>query len=157
MRYAALVVISVLLGTLIAWSTIPRLETTVLMLTPPTRWFEVTEFHVEDARVGESPRMRVGRVIRRPVTADRTITVRRILTDGRSTTVCSRHGVRDLMPASVLPPDLTLDHWMTIPPKERCPLLGPGRYRVTTVWQLHIPGAPGKEYRVESNTFEVRP
>ena len=157
MKYAAFAVIGLLLGTLIAWITIPRLETTVIMLTPPSRWLEVTEFHVEDARVGESPHMRVGRIIRRPVTADRIITVRRILADGRSTTVCSRHGVRDLLPASVLSPDLTLDQWMTIPPKERCSLLEPGRYRVTTVWQPHVPGALDKEYRVESNIFEVRP
>ena len=108
MKYSALAAIGLLLGTLIAWTTIPRIETTVLILKPPTRWFEITEFHVEDARVGESPRMRVERIIRRPVTADWTAALRREEASGQ-VTFCTRHGVSNLVPDLALPTDLILD------------------------------------------------
>lgn len=145
------VAIGALVGTAIAWMSV--IETAILMLVPASWWVEIRTFHVEDARAGEAPRMRVVRSVRRPVTGEWNKTVRQV-TEGGLVSVCERTGSTDFMPEALIPDAVDLDWWMSgeVP----CAPLAEGYYVVTTVWQLAIPGRLPKELRVVSNTFEVR-
>lgn len=145
------IAIGALVGTMIAWMSV--IETAVMALVPATWWVEIKSLHVEDSRLGEVPRMRVVRTIRRPVTGEWNKTVRRVIERGL-VTVCERTGSTDFLPEALIPADIDLDWWMSDPVP--CKPLAAGHYVLTTVWQLEIPGRLPKELRVVSNTFEVR-
>lgn len=144
------------LGTIIAWVSVPRIEALVYLSIPVSRWFEVHGVAISDTVMGESAHVAVDREIHRPFTASWTVKLRRELGNG-FTAVCARHGKNDYRPGSTLPPDTDLRWWMAIPPNPECRRIAPGRYIVTILWNVEAEGLPPKVVRAESNLFEIRP
>ena len=144
------------LGTMIAWISVPKIESLVYLLVPVSRWFEVHGVSVSDTAMGSSPKVTVDRQIHRPFTGSWTVTLRRELGDG-FTAVCTRNGRNDYRPGSALPADTDLRWWMAIPPGPECRRITPGRYIVTILWRVEAEGLPSKVVRAESNVFEIRP
>jgi hypothetical protein len=143
-------VAGIMLGTLIGWMAL--IETLVFIWVPAEWWVEIHSIHVHDARTGEVPKIDVSRTVHRSVTANWNKTVRRIEAEGLLT-VCERTGSTDFLTEAVLPENVNLDWWMS--GRSSCPTMQPGRYILTTVWLLQIPGRLPKELRVVSNPFEV--
>ncbi len=155
MKKRLLPLVGIALGTIIAWTSVTRLEALIYFAFPVTRWFEVRSLSVSDARPGESPLIRVDRVIHRPFSANWTVTLRR-QRGGGFTVVCTRHGRSDYLPGSTLPEETNLNWWMAIPPNQPCREIQPGRYVVTIEWRVEADSLPPKAARIESNVFEVR-
>lgn len=155
MRKMILPTIGTIIGTALAWVTIPLVGNVIDLVVPTSRWLDVGGITVQDADLGESPHVSVVRTINRPFTAEWTVTLRRE-TPGGHATFCARHGRDDYRVDSALPSGTDLDWWMDIPSNNLpCPAIPPGRYIVTVLWTLQIPGLNPKVVRAESNTFKI--
>lgn len=118
----------------------------------PDDWMVVEKVHVFDAVAGTSPNMEVNRKIVQPFRGTWLAEVNKRGQYGW-TAVCSASGTNYYEPKDNLPDDIDLD-WWTYPTK--CPL-GPGEYRVETVWTIRVPHLYPLEVMNTSNEFRVYP
>lgn len=119
---------------------------------PASDWLVVDSVFVMDTTIGIPPTMHVDRHVKQSFEADWKVTVDRLLDTGRYTRVCFAGGSGDYSPDRDLPKLLDLD-WWTFPTK--CTPALPGKFRVTTLWTLHLGGGITKEVRQVSNEFNV--
>lgn len=119
---------------------------------PVSHWLEVRDVHVDDALAGEDPPMHVDRSINMDFRGDYVAVVRRE-GEGGFSYHCAGAGVSDYHTDAVLPRPLALSWWIS---PARCDL-GPGRYRVDTLWRIRTRGGPVRELRNRSNVFEIHP
>lgn len=122
---------------------------------PASDWLVVSEIHVEDAREGDDPVMRVKRSIQKAFEGAWHVEIKRKLESGRYAVACYQGGSNFYAPDNQLPEPLTLS-WWTYP--HRCEL-GPGTYRVETRWLIFISRTDRTQTRLVrsvSNDFQIR-
>lgn len=141
------------IGLLIAWAALLG-ASSVQQALPASFWFAPGATLVESARAGECPRMVFDREIKRPFQADWVVTILRERRDGQGfRTYVTYTGENDYRPENQLPIDLDLCWWTWQTSLD----LPPGRYRVNTIWTLHLTGGGVREVRRTSNTFQILP
>ncbi|QPC87156.1 hypothetical protein GA830_10680 [Mesorhizobium sp. NBSH29] len=118
---------------------------------PASHWFEVKDIQVMDARVGQTPAMKVKRTIHRPFRGHWITTVMRKQSDETYTTFCTSSGTQDYVTDAMLPVDLDLD-WWTWPRQCQLPA---GEYKLRTFWSVLPVDYPEKSVRVLSNPFTI--
>jgi len=117
---------------------------------PSSVWMSVHSIHVDDAKAGEVPTMRVERTIRREFRASWVAEVERLTLGGFEILPnCVGRGTNSYSPDARLPARLDLDWWLF---PTACKL-HPGQYRLETRWTL----SGGQEVRALSNIFTVTP
>lgn len=125
----------------------------ITQLWPASWWLEVPMVRVQDGRAGQPIYLFVDRTIHRPFIA-RWAAVVRLQEHGRTEVACAADAMSDYRPDSALPAKVTLDWWTA----GRCATLAPGRYALTTVWEIQGTALlPDKQVKAVSNLFEVTP
>lgn len=135
---------------LVGWFCLLGVSSVKAML-PASWWFEPGPILVENAAAGECNRIVYDRQINRPFRASWIVTILRETHSGAFETHRVYQGTNDYVPGTVLPDAPNLCWWTWGSPD-----LAPGRYRLQTLWTIHIPGGGEREIRRMSNTFEVR-
>lgn len=120
---------------------------------PASIWYDVATLHVNDAKVGESPRLIVDRSINQDFSGSWVVTVRK--RDGQRWDIfCGASQTLRYKPTSILPPDVDLNWWTA----NQCKPLPAGTYYFNTTWKIEAPSPiPDKTVSIDSNIFEVRP
>ena len=119
--------------------------------TPVSAWFEVNEVFVPDHEVGEDPVVIYDRTVHERVVGFWIAEVQRLGENGALTNVCPGSGVAEYDPGEALDaPSITLSWYM-----DRQCNLGPGQYRIKTVYTFSKPDWPDKELTTASNVFTV--
>lgn len=118
---------------------------------PPSLWMEVRSVRVEDALEGESPPMKVDRVIHREFDARWAVELERLEDDGWSLVTTAR-GDHNYTVDAVLPKSLDLDWWTS--PSVLRP--GPGLYRITTCWRVITHWLKDRRMCRSSNLFSIK-
>ena len=147
MRNVIYPVIGIALGVLAVWLMSPAFDEYLA-----SRWL-VVENVVVTPTAG-SPLVTMERRIKRPFTATWTTTIWRE-GDGGFLSFCNHDGRNDYLPEGVAPAIADLNWWLGIPPREPCPPLVPGRYKVTFSWIISPDGGGAHAVRAESNVFEI--
>jgi hypothetical protein len=118
---------------------------------PTSYWYTIREVYVEDAKSGEPLKMRVDRVIKRPILGDWSFTIRKIEPQGM-VIVCQADGRGNYQPDAQLPDKLTSEWWSN----GKCTAVNdPGLYTTNTSFLFHPPLFPDKQASMNSNVFEV--
>ena len=118
---------------------------------PPHYWMDVKTVQVDDSKIGEEIPMTVRREIYRAFKGNWVVTIRRF--EGDWTVWCNATGVSNYNEQATLPKDLTMKWWTS----GQCYPLPPGKYQVTTSWEInHTSMLPNKLIVSESNIFEVK-
>jgi hypothetical protein len=117
---------------------------------PGAFWMSVHSVHINDARVGMAPTMKVDRTVRRKFRAHWIAEIERKTARGFEVIPsCIGRGVNNYGPDQFLPDDLDLDWWIF---PTTCKL-EPGQYRVETIWVLDR----GQVVSAVSNVFTIYP
>ena len=125
--------------------------TAVLQLWPASYWFDVRRVYVSDPVLLGNAEMAVTREIKREFFARWHVTIKQW--DGGWVSWCSANGAGNYTKQSKLPKHLDVAWWTT----GQCPKMPLGKYYITTVWNIEIPGLmPDKRIVVDSNVFDVR-
>lgn len=119
---------------------------------PATDWFNVKSIHVADTTVGTNPVMQYARDIKQPFRGDWTAEVQYLQPSGKWIAECIATGVANYAPDKGPPNPTTLD-WWTYPLD--CAPKHVGTYRLSTSWNLDLPGGITKQIFAFSNTFKV--
>lgn len=117
----------------------------------PDEWMTVAGITVDSAVTGIDPTIHVDRAIHQPFVADWVASVREPEATG-NVVVCTGRGRSDYLVESRLPRPTRLSWWIGAP----CDLT-PGRYFLTTVWTIDLPGEIQKIIRRNSNVFTILP
>jgi hypothetical protein len=118
-------------------------------LWPASWWLEVRDVNLSDAQQGGPVVMAVDRSVHRSFRGHWSVTVRQW--DGAGwVTYCNAQGSSNYRADARFPVPLTLKWWTD----GQCYDLSPGKYRITTRWQIDAP-LPSKTVTAESNVFEV--
>jgi hypothetical protein len=136
---------------LLPLAAMPALADVYRAAIPASYWMKVQEVHVSDSYVNRSPRLEVAREIKKQFTASWIAEVHAKQDNGTFATVCTGNGENLYKPEDSLPINLDLD-WWTYP--KRCNL-GPGTYRVFTVWKVEPQNYPTKWVENTSNVFQI--
>ena len=123
-------------------------------LWPASHWLEVRSVSAGPARMGEHVPMVVDREIKRPFHGKWTVIVRQWENEGW-VEACSASGYSQYRAGNDLPAKLTLAWWTG----GKCTYLFPGRYVISTTWQIEPTTSflPPKRVSAEGNIFEVTP
>lgn len=117
----------------------------------PDDYMIVQEVRVSDSVVGIAPTMDAKRKIIKPFRGTWLAEVNKQGEFGW-TAVCSATGTNYYEPGDNLPDKLDLD-WWTYPTKCN---LGPGKYRVETVWTIRVPHLYPMDVTNTSEEFNIR-
>lgn len=123
----------------------------VILAWPPSWWLDLSKMHVDDVKAGQPIGIKIERTIERKTSASWLVMVHRVTSAGYES-VCAANGLGLYKPGARLPEPLTLRWWTN----NACDTLPPGRYVITTQWDLKQPIVRSLITRV-SNEFEVTP
>jgi hypothetical protein len=130
----------------------------VPIVVPMSFYYTLDGIEVENATVGESPKMVVAGESNRPFRGWYEVEIERVVGSVFALyNACGPHRTPEftVSPTRDLPNPMTLDWWLGIPPNREC-LLPPGDYRiVTTIYARSFFDAVVTE-RAPSNTFTIR-
>lgn len=120
--------------------------------TPAEAYLDVISVTVDDAPVGQVPKMHVDRVIKQNFVGRWVAEVEIISSQSAFIYQCGSFGEATYNIENKLPEPLTLDFW-TWPIK--CTPTVPGSYRVETTWTIQLPGGLEKYVHKVSNIFTI--
>ena len=116
----------------------------------PEYWMRVNSVTVPDTATGQMPQMVIDRQIVRPFQGTWYVMVRQQHGTGWVIT-CAANGGGNYRVDALLPDPVTLDWWT----EGKCKTLDPGRYQISTSWNISPKSGADKRLLVESNIFEV--
>lgn len=116
----------------------------------PEYWMRVNSVTVPDTATGQLPQMAVDRQIIRPFQGTWHVMVRRQQGEFWAVT-CAASGGGNYRTDAVLPDPVTLAWWT----EGKCVVLEPGKYQISTSWNISPKSGAEKRLLVESNIFEV--
>ena len=124
--------------------------------TNPVEFFEVKQVYVPDFEYGKDPEIVYDRSIKQNFTG--TWNAELQLIDGSSyRSVCRGHNESNYSPNKMLPDPVTLSYYLDKENlKLQCPDIVPGKYRLETVWVIHVVGYPEMSITYVSNVFEIK-
>lgn len=130
----------------------------VPLVVPMSHFYELRSVTVFDAEAGISPKVIVDRTIHRDFRGRFEIEIMRA--EGSEFVAwweCGPHASdwRMYRDEASLPPHMTLDWWMGIPPNRACPL-PPGTYKIVSTIYARGPLGAELSTTTESNVFTVR-
>lgn len=120
---------------------------------PSSNWMEIRVLHVDDSKLGVSPRIRVDRVISKDFTAtwSASLQYRAFETFYPMGASCNASNVSNYTIGSRYPKDIDLFWWLE---GAACDL-PPGEYRLLTTWTITTDKGIIKVVKAFSNVFSV--